>query len=147
MRKCIQGSNRFFNPVKLADDTVLALSAIKRGNKVAPEPLEEGVEFCNYLITLFESKETIYQREQWTFHAARDREILQESEIDSTNIIAKAKKVKKLIQGIIEQKLSPEVKQIESIQEFLIDATTPLWRKRISEFREKKLKWGLTTHD
>lgn len=147
MKKCIQSSNRFFNPVKLADDTVLALSAIKRGGKVAPEPLKEGVELCNYLITIFESKESMPQREKWTFQAARDREILQESEFDSSNMVAKAKKVKEQIQGIVEQKLSLEAKQIENIQEFLMDTTMPLWRKRISEFREKKLKWGLTTRD
>ena len=87
------------------------------------------------------------KREKWTFQAARDREILQESEFDSSNMVAKAKKVKEQIQGIVEQKLSLEAKQIENIQEFLMDTTMPLWRKRISEFREKKLKWGLTTRD
>ena len=66
--KQAQESRRLFNPARLADDTVLALSSIGRGEKVSIEFLDEGIKLCDYLLSLFNELEIPEsQKEQWLF--------------------------------------------------------------------------------
>jgi hypothetical protein len=139
--------NRLFNPARLADATVLALSAIERGDKVPPELLRGGIELCDYLISLFEELEVPQLvEEQWAFHRARDKKVLQESGIDIKSMHVKVNNAKEWINGLIQNPSSYTQEQIKNIQELLVTVTMPMWRIRASEFRERKLKRGLIIH-
>ena len=144
MTKHSQEFNQLVNPVKLADDTTFALSSIERGGKVSPELLKEGVELCDYLISLLEELKTpVEPRAQLTFRAVRDdREVLQESGID----IKRVQKVKEWINDLMEDPFSRTLEDLISMQEFLMTTTMPMWQNRTLEFREKKLKRGLIIH-
>jgi len=141
MTKNSQEFNPLVNPVKLADDTTFALSSIERGGKVSPELLKEGVELCDYLISLLEELKTpVEPRAQLTFRAVRDdREVLQESGID----IERVREVKKWINDLIENPSSHTPENLKTMQEFLMTTTMPMWQNRTLEFRERKLKRGL----
>lgn len=140
MTKHSQEFNPLVNPVKLADDTIFALSSIERGGKVSPELLKEGIELCDYLISLLEELKTpVEPRAQLTFRAVRDdREVLQESGID----IERVQKVKEWINDLMEDPFSRTLEDLISMQEFLMTTTMPMWQKRTLEFRERKLKRG-----
>jgi len=133
--------NKLVNPIKLADDTILALSSIQRGVKVSPELLREGIELCDYMITLLEElKAPREPRAQLTFRTLRDdKKVLQESGID----IERVCEVKKWINELMENPSCHTPEELESIQEFLMTTTMPMWQNRTLEFREKKLKRGL----
>jgi len=141
MTKNSQESNRLVDPVKLADNTVLALSSIQRGVEVSPEFLREGIELCDYLITLLEELRTpIEPRAQLTFRPLRDdKKVIQESGID----IERVREVKKWINDLMENPSSHTSEELESMQEFLMTTTMPMWQYRTLEFRERKLKRGL----
>ncbi len=126
------------NPVKLADDTVLALSSIKRNGKVSSEFLKKGIQLCEYLISLLEElKDFENQRPQLAFYAIRnDKNILHKHKID----IDEVRKIREEINNLIKDHSSPDIKRIEYIQKFLIDATMPMWQIRNTEYREKNLK-------
>ena len=141
MTKHSQEFNRLVNPVKLADDTILALSSIERGVKVSPEFLREGIELCDYLITLLEElKAPEEPRAQLTFRAVRDdKKVLQESGID----IERVREVKKWINDLMKDPSRHTPEELKSMQEFLMTTTMPMWQNRTLEFRERKLKRGL----
>lgn len=140
--------NQILDPAKLADDTVLALSLVQRGSKVSPELLEEGIKLCEYLIQLFQELKTPeVEREQWTFHAVRDdRKALRESGIDIDRGHRKTEEVKKWISDLMNNPSSHTREEIEGIKEHLMNITMPIWQKRTSEFRERKLKRSLIVH-
>lgn len=140
--------NQFVDLAKLADDAVLALSSVERGSKVAPELLEEGIKLCEHLVSLFQELKTPkIEREQWTFHAVRDdREALRESGIDIDSEHRKTEEVKKWIRDLIDDPSSHTPQEIGSIKEHLMSITMPIWQKRTSEFREKKIKRSLIVH-
>ena len=133
--------NELVNPVKLADDTILALSSIQRGVRVSPELLKEGIELCDYLMTLLEELEAPREpRARLTFRTLRDDEkVLQESGID----IERVREVRNRINDLMENPSSYTSEELESIQEFLMTTTMPMWQNRTLEFRERKLKRGL----
>jgi len=141
MKQRNQEFNSLVNPVKLADDTILALSSIQRGVKVSPELLKEGIELCDYLITLLEElKAPEKQKTQLTFRTIRDdKKVLQEIGVD----IKRVRELKKWIEDLIEDPSSHTSEELESMQEFLMTTTMPMWQNRTLEFREKKLKRGL----
>lgn len=136
-----QEFNRLVNPVKLADDTIFALSSIQRGAKVSPELLRKGIELCDYLIILLEElKAPKEPRGQLIFRAVRDdKKVLQESGID----IERVREIKKWINDLMENPSCHTPEELESMQKFLMTTTMPMWQNRILEFRERKLKRGL----
>lgn len=140
MTKYTKDLNRLVNPAKMADDTVLALSSIKRGGKVSSEFLKEGIELCDYLISLLEELKPLgAQKGQLTFRAVRDdKEALQESGIDIDTV----RKVRERINDLREDPSSHTNEEIKSMQELLMKTTMPMWQNRTIEFREKKLKRG-----
>jgi hypothetical protein len=140
--------NQFLDLAKLADDAVLALSSVERGSKVSLELLEEGIKLCEYLLYLFrEMKTPEFERERWTFHSVRDdREALRESGIDMDREYTKTEEVKKWISELINNPSSHTREEIESIKEHLMTITMPIWQKRTSEFRERKMKRSLIVH-
>jgi len=144
MTKHSQEFNQLVNPVKLADDTIFALSSIERGSKVSPELLRGGIELCDYLITLLEElKPPEKPLSQLTFRTVRDdKKVLQESGID----IKRVQKVKEWINDLMEDPFSRTLEDLISMQEFLMTTTMPMWQNRTLEFREKKLKRGLIIH-
>lgn len=141
MTKHSQEFNQLVNPVKLADDTIFALSSIERGGKVSPELLREGIELCDYLITLLDELKTPGElRTQLTFRAVRDdKKVLQESGID----IERVREVKKWINDLMKDPSRHTPEELKSMQEFLMTTTMPMWQNRTLEFRERKLKRGL----
>lgn len=141
MKKYSQEFNRLVNPVKLADDTILALSSIQRGVKVSPELLRGGIELCDYMITLLEElKAPREPTAKWTFRKIRDdKVVLQERGIN----IERVREVKKWIKETMENTSCHTPEELESMQEFLMTTTMPMWQNRTLEFREKKLKRGL----
>jgi hypothetical protein len=94
---------KFFDPAKLADDTVLALSWIQRGAKVSPELLEDGIKLCEYLIYLFQESNTRKaETEQWSFRVVLDdRKVLQDSVINMDKERRNAEEVCKWIKELI----------------------------------------------
>ena len=131
--------NRLTNPVKLADNTIFALSSIERGNKVSPVPLKEGIELCDYLISLLkELKISKEKKTQLIFSTAdNDYKALQKIDID------KVRKTKKWIKDLMKNPLSHTKEEIKDLRKFLITVTMPMWQNRTLEFREMKLKQGL----
>jgi hypothetical protein len=148
MKKSGDNPSQSPDPVKLADDAVLALSSLARGSKISPELLEEGIKLCEYLIYLFqELKMPEGEREQWTFYAVRDdRKALQESRIDIGEALRKTEEVKKWIGDLITNPSSHTQDEIEGIKEHLMTITMPIWQKRTLEFRERKMKRSLIVH-
>lgn len=132
-------NKRLTNPVKLADNTIFALSSIERGNKVSPVLLREGIELCNYLISLLkELKISKEKKTQLIFSASNnDYKALQEIDID------KVRKTKKWIEDLVKNPLSHTKEEINDLRKFLITVTMPMWQNRTLEFREMKLKQGL----
>jgi len=148
MERYSDNPNQFVDPAKLADDAVLALSSVERGSQVSPELLEEGIKLCEYLIHLFQELKTPeVEREQWTFHAVRDdRKALRESGIDIDREHKRTEEVKKWISDLMNNPSSHTRQEIESIKEHLMSITMPIWQKRTSEFRERKMKRSLIVH-
>lgn len=127
------------NPVKLADDTVLALSMIERGTKVPPEELNKGIVLCNYLMKLFdeESEHEIEAQSKLIFRSiSDDKKALMKSGIDVDTL----KKLKSWINDLIKDTTSHTPDEIRELQKLLIDATMRMWQNRTIEFREKKLR-------
>lgn len=148
MERYSDNPNQFVDPAKLADDAVLALSSVERGSQVSPELLEEGIKLCEYLIHLFQELKTPeVEREQWTFHAVRDdRKALRESGIDIDREHKRTEEVKRWISDLMNNPSSHTRQEIESIKEHLMSITMPIWQKRSSEFRERKMKRSLIVH-
>ena len=146
MKRHVRDSSRFFNPARLADEAVLALSSIERGREVSLEFLKEGIELCDYLVSLLGEASPQPERGRWAFHRTRDREALQESEIDIDIMRAKVEQAKEALERLIQDPSSHDAEQIGKTQERLMTLTMPLWRNRTSEFRERKLKRGLSIH-
>jgi hypothetical protein len=147
MIKQAQGSSRLFNPARLADDTVLALSSIERGEEVSAELLDEGIKLCDYLLNLFNELETPEsQKEQWAFHSVRDKMALKESGVDVKSTREEVEATKEWLNHLKEGTSSYTPEKITKIQELLMNLTMPIWRGRTSEFRERKLKRGLFIH-
>ena len=145
MKEYSESPEQFSNPAKLADDTVLALASLERGAKVAPELLEEGIKLCDYLIHLIKQlKAPQVQGERWAFRAIRDdTRALGESGIDIDKANEKTEEVKKWISDLVDNPSSHSKEEIESIKEYLISITMPMWRSRTSEFRDRKMKRSL----
>jgi len=141
MTKLSHKYNQLVNPVKLADDTIFALSSIKRGGEYSPELLREGIKLCDYLITLLDELRAPEEpKTQFTFRAVRDdKKVLQDSQID----IGRLREVKNWINDLMKDPSLHTPKEIESMQEFLMNTTMPMWQSRSLEFRERKLKRGL----
>ncbi|MGD0884336.1 MAG: hypothetical protein ABSA46_05565 [Thermodesulfovibrionales bacterium] len=128
-----------FNPVKLADNFVIALSLIKKGYMANIKQLEEGDELCDYFMDLLEDLEHGGQLNQLTSPGAiKDREVLSESGVTRE----KVSRMKSMISRLIAERSAYTKRQIEEIQAFFIAVTMPMWQNRISEFREKRLKRG-----
>ena len=143
MMKYPRGLNK---PAKLADETVFALSSIKRGAKTPAELLKGGIELCDYLIELLEKLESSEAKEgKLIFHSIRDddKTVLNENRID----IGEVRKVKQWINDLMEDPSSHTSEEIEFIQNFLMTTTMPMWQNRTIEFRERKLKWGHIIRD
>ena len=140
--------NQFIDLTKLADDVVLGLSSIERGSKVPPELLEKGIELCEYLLYLVEGlKAAEFEKERLPFHSVRDdREALRESRIDIDREYTKTEEVKNWIGDLIDNPSSHTREEIEVIKEHLMTLTMPIWQKRTSEFRERKMKRSLIVH-
>ena len=133
--------DRVPNSVKFADDVVLALSSIERESRVIlKESLDEGIELCNYFVTLLEGEENIGEkRGVLAFYEARDdMEKLKESGINISevrNIIASLKALKDDLNSRTKEEL-------RNIQGFFIRVTMPMWQKRTEDFRVSKMKKG-----
>ena len=152
MKTYSDNPEQYPNPAKLADDTVIALSSLERGSKVATEVLEEGIKLCDYLIHLIEElKAPQVQKGQWISRAILDdskalREILKESGISIDEAYKKTEQVKKWISDLVEAPSSHSREEIESIKEHLISVTMPMWWSRTSEFLDRKMEGSLIIH-
>lgn len=127
------------NPIKLADNTVLALASIERGEKASPKFLEGGIKLCDYMIDLLnEPKITEKRALSSAFRSIRDndKETLEESEID----IQEVQEIKEEMQKILHSKSSLSPERLQYLQRFFIVKTMPMWQKRISEIRDIKLR-------
>lgn len=131
--------NRLTNPVKLADNTVFTLSSIERGNKVSPVPLREGIELCDYLISILEELKMSKEKEVQLISSAVNKDYKALQKID----INKVREAKKWIKDLLKDPLSHTKKEIKDLRKFLITVTMPMWQNRTLEFREMKLKQGL----
>lgn len=129
------------NPVKFADDVVLALSYIERENRIiSKEFLDEGVALCNYFLTLLgEEKDVKEKSVVLAFCEAQDdMEKLKESGID----IDKVRNIRESLKNLIDDPNSLTKIELRDIQSFFIKVTMPMWQKRTEEFREFKMKKG-----
>ncbi len=133
-------SKSVINPVKLADNTIFALSSIERGIEVDPQTLREGIDLCDYLIKLLEESECETEKKsKLTFRSIYDdRKALRESEID----LDKLRILKEWISDLLKDASSHTPEEISQLQKVLIDATMTMWQNRTIEFREKKLRRG-----
>jgi hypothetical protein len=133
-------SKGVINPVKLADDTIFALSSIERGIEVDPEALREGIDLCDYLIKLLEESECEREKEsKLTFRSIyHDRKALRESGIDRQKLST----IKGWISDLLNDASSHTPEEIGQLQKVFVDATMTMWQNRTIEFREKKLRRG-----
>jgi len=128
------------NPVKLADDTVLALSMIERGTEVPPEEFKKGIVLCEYLMKLYEESEYEIEAQSKLFFRSisDDKKALMKSGINVDTL----RKLKDWINDLIKDTTSHTPDEIRELQKLLIDATMRMWQNRTIEFREKKLRRG-----
>ncbi len=128
------------NPVRLADETVFALSMIERGAEVPPEELKKGIVLCDYLVKLLEELE--YKKEaqpKLIFRSiSDDKTALMKSGISSDTL----RKLQDWINDLITDTTSHTPDEINELQKLLIDATMRMWQNRTIGFREKKLRRG-----
>lgn len=120
------------NPVKLADNAVLGLSAILRRDVAdIKKLLIDGSVLCDYLITLIEQKE-----DKLNSFEVNDREAILKLNINSQKI----KKNQNVIQDLLNNSSSHSNEDINETQEFLTMTTMPMWQNRFKEFREQKFR-------
>ena len=148
MNKHSKESEEFFNPAKLADEAILALSCIERGGEASLEFLQGGLKLCDYMMHLFQGiKVPETEQQKWAFRSIRDdRKALQESGIDIDKELKKTKEVRKWISDLIDDASSHSQADIQSIKDYLLSITMPIWQSRTSEFRERKMKRSLIIH-
>lgn len=135
-----QNLERFYNPVRIADELVLALS---EGGQISPKLLLEGIKLCEYLTNLLEEVKTptSHKEETWPFHALSNKSAFEEIEIDIDQMLAKIKDVSSLLNNLKENPTLQKTEQINKIQEYLVTVTVPIWRKQNLEFRKKVETW------
>lgn len=135
-----QNLERFYNPVRVADELVLALS---EGGQVPPKLFLDGIKLCEYLTNLLEEVKTSTspKKEQWPFHALRDKNAFEEFEIDPDKMLEKIKDVNLLLNNYKENPALLKPEQINKIQEYLVTVTVPIWSKQNLEFRKKVETW------
>jgi len=138
------------NPVRLADNTVLALSSLERGAGASPESLSEGIRLCDYLMLLLRTRSSSQESREATaiFPGMSDgAETLAQSLSDVSEALGKTEQVKQYIDDLIRDPASHTSVEIQDIKKHLIILTMPMWRRRASEFRERKMKRSLTLHE
>jgi hypothetical protein len=136
--KKILNTNKFINAVKLADDTILALSSLERGHKAPKGILEGGIKLCDYFLSVFQTQQiTDIERDQSIlFHVARDTEaIIKKDKINIENEVEKITDIKKCLGDLISDPKSHNKEEIKTIQIYLIAKTTPIWQGRL--FKDK----------
>jgi len=129
------------NSVKYADDVVLALSSMERESTMIPkESLDEGIELCDYFVTLLRGEEDIGEkRGVFAYYEARDdMENLKESGID----IHKVQDIRESLKALKDDPNSRTKEELRNIQGFFIKVTMPMWQKRTEDFRVSKMKKG-----
>ena len=134
MYKYVKNVDEFTNVVKLADDTILALSSLDRGQEVSSELLERGINLLEYLEELFrEIKIGKGEDDYEIFRGVRDDKMLiKESKIDLDQELEKSGEMKKMIRNLISSPSSRKSEDIKKIKEYLIKITMPYWQRRTS---------------
>ena len=140
MTTYFQNLEQFYNPVRIADELVLALS---EGGQISSKLLLDGIKLCEYLTSLLEEIKapTSQKKEQWPFHALCDKNAFEEIDIDIDKMLVKIKDVRLLLNNLKENPASQKPEQINKIQEYLVTLTVPIWRKQNLEFRKKVETW------
>jgi hypothetical protein len=148
MNKYAKESEELFNPAKLADEAVLALSYIERGSEASLEFLQGGLRLCDYVMHLLQAiKVPETEQQKWAFRSVHDdRKALKESGMDIDNELRRTKEVREWISDLIDDPSSHSQAEIRGIKEYLLSITMPIWQSRTSEFRERKMKRSLIIH-
>jgi hypothetical protein len=149
MTKNEENLYEFVDPIRLADDTVLALSAIERGYSAPCELLKEGKQLCDYLLYLFqELKKPTVEGENWTFQMVNDdKEALLGKLNDIEKELKTVEEIKEWLSDLCHSPSSITKEQINNIKQYLIMITMPMWHKRTVQFRDRKMKRSLIFHD
>jgi len=138
MKNRLLAQNQFLDPSRLAEDAVLALSQLQRGSEANIEMIDAGIRLCDYLMTFW--KEPSKDRGAFSSFSESDKNDLTEEGWNLEEVSQKAQGIKEQIAAL---KASPELFKeydIDQIKEFLINVTTPIWHKRSSDFRDRKIK-------
>jgi len=136
---------RRINPVRLADDTIYALSSIVRNRQADIGSLKSGIELSDYLIELLEDFQTDMDKNSFPPYrlVGQDMKSIKKLKITKDEVI----KIKMMIKNLIEEPSSHTNEEIRNIQKTLLDVTMPMWQKRSIDFRKMKMKKGFILDD
>ena len=142
MKNQNQIRDRIVNPVKLADNAVLTLSALERKDEVSEDRLNEAISLCDYLLQLLESSPSEVIGVPTGSIIELDREALHKTEVKAEDL----HNVRNWLTDITNDRTSHGKEDLEEMQALLVKVTMPMWRSRTSEFRERKLRRSLILH-
>jgi hypothetical protein len=141
----INSIDKFFDPAKLADDTVIALSDIERGTSANSDSINEGVRLCDYLLHLLQEadKSEVEERRSTFTTFENDRKAFVENITDIEVERKVIQGMKRVLSDLIVDPSSHTKQEIDSIKQYFIKTTMPMWRNRTTEFRDRKMKRSL----